>query len=32
METLDVGDARNMEHLPRKVTGNKWNQPTREAI
>jgi hypothetical protein len=26
------GDARNMKHLPRKVTGNKWSQPEREAI
>lgn len=25
----DVGDDRNMEHLPRKAIGNEWNQPKR---
>jgi hypothetical protein len=28
----DAGDARNMEHLLRKTTGNEWSHPKREAM
>jgi hypothetical protein len=29
---MDVGDVRNVNHLPREATGNKWSQPKREAM
>jgi hypothetical protein len=29
---LNIGDVRNMEHLPRKTISNEWSQPRRNAI
>jgi hypothetical protein len=32
METQDVGDARNVECLPKKAAGREQSKPKREAI
>jgi hypothetical protein len=28
----NVGNTRNMDHLPRKAAGNEWSQPNKEAM